>query len=203
MTYPDNLSEVAALAPDYLGFIFYEKSPRYMAETLSPQAVQALPTNIQRVGVFVNASTSYMLRMTERYGLNVLQLHGQEPPEQCQTLKEHGYMIIKVISVGQVPFNRAQLIPYQPHVDFFLFDTQGKQPGGNGQTFNWKLLQEYSLETPFFLSGGIGPEEVSALRELSLPQLYALDVNSRFETKPGRKNTDRLATFMAQLRRTV
>ena len=199
MTYSDNLSEVAHLKPDYLGFIFYEGSPRYMANTLSPEDVQSLPAAIQRVGVFVNATTEYMLVTAERYGLHALQLHGQEPPEQCRALQTQGYRIIKVFSIGQQEFDFSKLMPYQPNVDFFLFDTKGKQPGGNGQTFDWKLLQDYSLDIPFFLSGGIGPDEIAALRTLSLPHLHALDVNSRFETTPGRKDTDQLVAFMEAL----
>ena len=201
MKHPDNLSAVAALSPDYLGFIFYEPSPRYMAETLTPEVVRSLPTGVQRVGVFVNATTDHILTMAERYGLHALQLHGQEPPEQCQILHEQGYTIIKVVSVGQAPLDVAQLTTYQPYVDYFLFDTQGKQPGGNGQTFDWTRLHDYSLDTPFFLSGGIGPDETVALRERSLPQLHALDVNSRFETEPGRKDVDQLAAFMPLLSR--
>lgn len=199
MKYPDNLAEVARLQPDYLGFIFYQKSPRYMADTLSPEVVQSVSSGIQRVGVFVNASTDYMLEMAKRYRLHALQLHGQESPEQCQELQQAEYVIIKAISIGQGGFPIDQLIPYQPHVDFFLFDTKGKQPGGNGQTFDWGVLKNYALDTPFFLSGGIGPEEITAIRQLRLPKLYALDVNSRFETAAGRKDTDRLATFIKQL----
>ena len=196
MTYPDNLSAVAQLQPDYLGFIFYEKSPRYMVGTLLPEVVQSLPSATQRTGVFVNATTDYMLAMAERYGLHALQLHGDESPEQCDVLKKQGYTIIKVVSLGTEEFDFSTLTPYQPVVDFFLFDTKGKQPGGNGQTFNWDVLRDYSLDTPFFLSGGIGPDQVDAVRQLSLPQLHALDVNSRFETEPGRKDVNRLNDFI-------
>ena len=199
MKYPDNLRKVATLKPDYVGLIFYEASPRYMADTLPPEAVASLPAEIQRVGVFVNAATDYMLRMADRYGLHALQLHGQEPPEQCRALQDQGHTIIKVVSIGQETVDFEPLAPYQAHVDFFLFDTKGAQPGGNGQTFDWKLLQEYPLVTPFFLSGGIGAYEMAALRALSLPQLYALDVNSRFETEPGRKDTGKLSTFVRQM----
>lgn len=199
MKYPDNLSAVAALKPDYLGFIFYEKSPRYMADTLSPQVVRALPKSIQRVGVFVNASTDYMMLMAERYGLHALQLHGEESPQQCRVLKEKGYTIIKVFSAGNEQFDFTSLQPYQPYVDFFLFDTQGVQPGGNGQTFDWSVLKNYPLVTPFFLSGGIGPNAVTAIQQLTWPKLYALDVNSRFETEPGRKDTRKLTMFIQQM----
>ena len=201
MTYPDNLAEVAKLQPDYLGFIFYEKSPRYMANTLTPEVVRALPSNIRRVGVFVDAATDYMQKMAERYGLHALQLHGQEPPEQCQQLRESALIVMKVFSIGQGDFNVDALLPYQSHVDFFLFDTKGKHPGGNGLTFDWNLLQNYSLDVPFFLSGGIGAAEVKASEKHTLPQLYALDVNSRFETKPGLKQVSQLHELVSQLRK--
>ena len=195
MKYPDNLEEIATLKPDYLGFIFYEKSPRYMADALSPEIVRSLPSSIKRVGVFVNATTEDIRDKAERYGLHAVQLHGQEPPEQCQELRSYGYTVIKVFSLGHDSFDFAQLTPYQPQVDFFLFDTKGKQPGGNGQTFDWCLLQDYPLETPFFLSGGIGTEEVASLRQLSFPFLYGVDVNSRFETEPGRKDVAALTAL--------
>ena len=199
MKYPDNLAEVTGLLPDYLGFIFYEKSPRYMAETLLPAVVQALPESIQRVGVFVDSTTEYMLEKAAQYGLSVLQLHGRESPEQCQALQTTGYTVIKVFSLGSEQFDFASLRIYQPYVDFFLFDTRGKQPGGNGQTFDWQLLKQYALDTPFFLSGGIGLTEITAIQQLALPQLYSVDVNSRFEIAPGRKDVSALATFQEQL----
>ncbi len=199
MKYPDNLAEVAQLQPDYLGFIFYEKSPRYMADTLSPEVVQLVSASIQRVGVFVNATTEFMQEKATRYGLQALQLHGHEAPEQCYELQQAGYVIIKAISIGREGFTLDQVVPYQPYVDFFLFNTQGKQPGGNGLTFDWNVLKNYAFDTPFFLSGGIGPEEITAIRQLTLPRLYGLDVNSRFETEAGRKDTDKLATFMTRV----
>ncbi len=199
MKYADNLAEVAALAPDYLGFIFYEKSPRYMVDTLPPEAVWSLPAAIHRVGVFVNASIEHMQQMAERYGLNVLQLHGQEPPEQCQTLKAAGYTVIKVFSIGQHNFDFDTLRPYEPYVDFFLFNTLGKQPGGNGLAFDWQQLKSYPLDAPYFLSGGIGLNQASVVQQMNLPHLHVLDVNSSFETEPGRKDPKRLAAFVQQL----
>lgn len=199
MKYSDNLSEVTKVQPDYVGFIFYEQSPRYMVDALSPEDVLSVPASIQRVGVFVNASTDHILLMAERYGLHALQLHGHESPAQCQDLKDQGYTVIKVVSVGQEGFDVDKLSTYQPYVDFFLFDTKGKQPGGNGETFDWELLHQYTLSTPFFLSGGIGPNEIDALRRLSLPYLHALDVNSRFEIAPGRKDPEALAAFSHRL----
>ncbi len=200
MKHADNLKEVATLAPDYLGFIFYEKSSRYFVDTLPPEAVRSLPPFIQRTGVFVNASTDYVQQMADRYGLSALQLHGQEPPEQCQALRQMGYKIIKVFSVNET-FDFKQLTPYQPYVDAFLFDTATPQHGGSGQSFDWSVLSEYKLPIPFFLSGGIGLDNLDKAMQINHPQLIGLDVNSCFETEPGRKSIDQLQQLIARLNR--
>lgn len=200
MKYADNLSEVAKLAPDYLGFIFYEKSSRYLVDTLPPESARALPATIQRVGVFVNASTDYVQQMAERYGLSALQLHGQEPPEQCQTLRQMGYKIIKVFSVNET-FDFDQLKPYQPHVETFLFDTATPQHGGSGRSFDWSILSQYQLPVPFFLSGGIGLDNLDQAMQISHPQLIGIDVNSRFETASGRKSIDQLQQLIERMSR--
>lgn len=200
MKHPDNLSEVANLEPDYLGFIFYEKSPRYFVDTLPTETVRALPDTVQRVGVFVNASTDYMQQMAERYRLDALQLHGQEPPEQCQALRAMGYKIIKVFSANEA-FNFDQLTPYQSYVETFLFDTATPQHGGSGLAFDWSILSGYQLPIPFFLSGGIGLDNIDQAMQINHPQLLGLDVNSRFETAPGRKSIHQLQQLIARLGR--
>ena len=200
MKHADNLSAVVALVPDYLGFIFYEKSPRYFVNTLSPETVRALPATIQRVGVFVNAATDYVQPVADRYGLSALQLHGQEPPEQCEALRSMGYTIFKVFGVNQT-FDFDQLTPYQPHVDAFLFDTATPQHGGSGLPFDWSVLSNYRLPIPFFLSGGIGLDNLDQAMKIDHPQLLGLDVNSRFETAPGRKSIHQLQQLIARLGR--
>ncbi len=196
---PHNLKELVSLSPDYLGFIFYEPSPRYMADTLTPTDLQTVPPHIQKTGVFVNATTAYMQQMAEAYRLNALQLHGNEPPEQCQQLKEKGYHVIKVFSLGSQDFDVTLLEPYTPYVDYFLFDTKGAQPGGNGTTFDWRQLAHYPYPTPFFLSGGISLENVDQLETLASSPLYAIDVNSQFETAPGHKDIGRLKLLVQKL----
>lgn len=199
MKYPENLQEVVALQPDYLGFIFYPKSKRYMADTLSPEVVRALPASIHKVGVFVNADTAYVLEQAKAYDLQQLQLHGDESPEQCAALQGRGYVVVKAFGVDQ-EFDFEQLKAYAPVVDYYLFDTKGPAYGGHGITFDWSVLQRYDKHKPFFLSGGIGLEEVEGLRELKDFPLYALDVNSRFEEEPGLKNTGKLQQLQQQLR---
>lgn len=190
MKFSHNMHKVAQMKPDYLGFIFYEKSRRYMADDLKPEDVRQLPKQIRKVGVFVNATTKEMLKQAKKYQLDFLQLHGQESPEQCEEVKKAGIKVIKVFSIGQQDFDFAQLEAYKPHVSYFLFDTAGKHPGGNGETFDWGQLRAYDQEIPFFLSGGISLDNVPQLRELSFFNIHAIDVNSRFEIEPGLKDVN-------------
>ena len=183
MKYQANIQEVAALQPDYLGFIFYEKSPRFCNDEL-PE----IPNTIAKVGVFVNAPLSEILNKIKAYNLQLVQLHGEESPEICEVLRLINIKVIKTFSIDDV-FDFETLRPYEPVCDYFLFDTKGKHYGGNGTTFNWEILKKYPSQKPFFLSGGIGLEEISKLKQLNLP-IYAVDVNSKFETEPGLKNSN-------------
>ena len=183
MKYRANIQEVAALQPDYLGFIFYEKSPRFCNGEL-PE----IPNTIAKVGVFVNAPLSEILNKIKAYNLQLVQLHGEESPEICEVLRLINIKVIKTFSIDDT-FDFETLRPYEPVCDYFLFDTKGKHYGGNGTTFNWEILKNYPSQKPFFLSGGIGLEEISKLKQLNLP-IYAVDVNSKFETEPGLKNSN-------------
>jgi len=200
----ENPEAVGALHPDYLGFIFWEPSPRFI-----PEPPEGLPSGIQRVGVFVDASISYILRQIQAFGLSLVQLHGKESPEFCTDLqkelaKSQGddslkVKLIKVFSVND-EFDFSDLSPYEKGCDYFLFDTKGKLPGGNGYAFNWELLKDYPSKKPYFLSGGIGLDEVPQLiRFIGSPEAtycHALDVNSKFELKPGAKDVSELKRFM-------
>lgn len=192
MKYSENIQKVATLLPDYLGFIFYEKSPRFFNGKL-PE----LSKSIQKVGVFVNAPISDILQKIKEYNLQVVQLHGNESPEICEILKIINIPVIKVFSVDD-SFDFEAIQPYESVCDYFLFDTKGQNPGGNGTTFNWQILKNYPSKKPFFLSGGIGLEEIEAIKKLNLP-IYAIDVNSKFETKPGVKNTQLLKELQHEL----
>jgi len=191
MKYVDNLRELVALAPDYIGFIFYPASPRYMKETLTPEDLKIVPASIQKTGVFVNADTETMLSIAQKYQLNALQLHGKETPAQCKVLKAAGYEIIKVFGIGN-GFDFGNLTPYKPYINYFLFDTQSKQFGGTGTAFDWEVLTHYDNEIPFFLSGGISLNNITQIQRLQGFNLYAIDVNSCFETAPGRKDIEML-----------
>jgi phosphoribosylanthranilate isomerase len=194
-----NTAEVAALAPDYLGFIFYEGSKRnYTGE------VPKLPKTIQKVGVFVDAPLDFVLKKIATFQLDVVQLHGDESALYCNDLKKRTATAIKLWKVFSIrdSFNFELLTPYEPFVQAFLFDTKGKEKGGNGITFNWDVLKNYTSTKPFVLSGGIGLAEISAIKKIqttNLP-LLAVDINSKFETAPGIKNIETLATFLKKLR---
>ena len=189
MKYPDNILEVGALLPDYMGFIFWEKSARYFDEI-----IPELPKSIKKVGVFVNAPLNEILEKIRIHDLQAVQLHGNESVEFCELLKKNTSKLIDVIKVFPIldTFDFAILNSFEKVCNFFLFDTKGKLPGGNGTTFDWKVLEKYPSSKPFFLSGGIGIEEMEAVNEIlktNLP-VYAIDVNSKFEIEPGLKNIE-------------
>ena len=198
MKYPENILEVGALLPDYMGFIFWEKSARYFDGEM-PE----LPKSIRKVGVFVNASVDEIVEKINTYDLQAVQLHGQESVGFCEGLKKNIPNLIDIIKVFSIldTFDFAELKPFEKVCDFFLFDTKGKLPGGNGTTFDWKVLENYPSTKPFFLSGGIGIAELDSINELlktNLP-IYAIDVNSKFEIEPGLKNIQLCREIAMQL----
>lgn len=197
----DNPLEMLPLAPDYLGFILWEPSTRYFSG-----AMPKFPPGIKKVGVFVDAPLEEVMERTRKYGLEAIQLHGKESPEYCLSLKEdsgHGRKppeIIKAFGLGRA-FDFSIVEPYQKSCDLFLFDSRGPLPGGNGIGFDWSLLEAYPWEKPFLLSGGIGPDSVDALRDfLQSPaavHCIGLDLNSKFEIRPGLKDLRELKKFKA------
>lgn len=194
----ENILAVLALKPDFLGFIFYPPSPRFVGRELDQALLRLLPAHTRKVGVFVNAEEEQMLAEVERYELQALQLHGEESPALCRKMKDQGLLVFKAFAVDD-DFDFAVLQPYEGACDFFLFDTKGPQYGGTGRAFNWEVLQRYSGTTPFFLSGGIGPEHASQISQLDLPALQGLDLNSRFETAPALKEVTQVADFFKSL----
>ena len=198
MKYPDNILEVGSLLPDYMGFIFWDKSARYFDGTLP-----TLPQSIKKTGVFVNANVEEIIEKVTKYDLQAVQLHGHESVAFCQELINtlaKSIEIIKVFSVDS-EFDFNQLEPYETVCDYFLFDTKGKLPGGNGTTFDWKVLEQYSSQKPFFLSGGIGLDEIDLVKQIlktDLP-IYAIDVNSKFEIEAGLKDKEKLDRFKQKI----
>ncbi|NJN42496.1 MAG: phosphoribosylanthranilate isomerase [Flammeovirgaceae bacterium] len=192
----ENILEIASYHPDYLGFIFYKNSPRFVGENF--QIPPELSPSIKRVGVFVNESTDLILEQAATHRLEYIQLHGDETPDQCQLLKENGLRVIKVFGVDR-KFEREVVKPFEACVDYFLFDSKGKHPGGNGIPFDWQTLNNYQGSTPFFLSGGINPENVGLISRLKFPNLVAIDVNSGVEDSPGIKNKDKLKELLSKI----
>ncbi len=189
MTVPNNIIDIGALRPDYLGFIFYEKSARYFTGTISN-----LPKSIIKVGVFVNESIPIIKQKIGIHKLNAVQLHGSESPEYCAKLRLQMHREVKIIKAFSVDtiFNFEDVSEFECHCDFFLFDTKGELPGGNGELFNWTMLLNYQSKTPFFLSGGIGVNDIKEVKKLidaKLP-IHAIDFNSKLEIAPGLKNVE-------------
>ena len=195
MKYLNNMEAVAKLRPDFLGFIFYDKSSRYFNGD-----IPYLPEAIKKVGVFVNEDLETLQSIIKEQKLEVVQLHGQESPEYCSQLEK--VEIIKVFSIKDT-FDFSVLLPYEGVCNYYLFDTKGKLPGGNGYTFNWDVLKDYPSTKPFFLSGGIGLKEVEKLKDFmdspASKYCYSLDVNSKFEINPGVKNINDLEKFKYEL----
>ncbi|NNC49704.1 MAG: tryptophan synthase subunit beta [Flaviramulus sp.] len=202
MKYQDNIEQVAALQPDYLGFIFYEKSARHFEADNMPE----LPKSIKKTGVFVNADINLVIKKINKHNLQAIQLHGKESPEYCKQLRQENIEIVKVFSIKD-EFDFSVLTPFEDIVDYFLFDTKGKLPGGNGYAFDWTILNNYPSTTPFFLSGGIGLNQIDDInkfkKSVASKYCYALDVNSKFEIEPGIKNISDLKIFKNNLISTI
>lgn len=198
MKFPENIEEIAALQPDYLGFIFYGKSPRNFEKD-----IPELDKSIQKVGVFVNASFEDIQEKVTQYGLDLVQLHGEESPEFCSKIEVNLVKVIKSFSMDN-QFNFKNLENYKTVCSYFLFDTKGQQYGGNGTAFDWELLAQYQLDQPYFLSGGIGPESEIDLKHFFQKEYakncIAVDLNSRFEIEPGLKNAKNLQSFIQNLK---
>lgn len=194
----ENIQEISTLEPDFLGFIFWEPSKRYY----NLGSLPILPKSIKKVGVFVNASLEKIIEKVYQYELDFVQLHGNESPTLCKDLKDKNSTVIKAFSIDE-DFDFLILKRYENCVDYFLFDTKGKLPGGNGTTFDWKTLEKYKCNKPFFLSGGIGLNQIDKLKDFFNTKVskkcYAIDVNSQFETEPGIKNLKELKEFQQQL----
>lgn len=195
-----NIAAVAALRPNYLGFIFYDQSPRFISD-VSAELIRYIPAEIKTVGVFVNEDLETVKKKVNQYQLKAVQLHGAEAPEYCRELKAdfNNLEVIKAFGVDE-DFDFASLNAYMDSVDYFLFDTKTKAHGGSGKTFDWKILADYTLNKPYFLSGGIDLEHATRIAEIEDKRLYALDINSRFETEPGVKDAEKIKNFISEIK---
>lgn len=188
MREPDNIHAVEELGIQWMGFIFWEKSSRYVSERPA-----YLPTKVKRVGVFVDADIKEVRQKVEEYRLDIIQLHGHESPEYCTQLKD--YTLIKAFNIATAN-DLAATKPYEGLVDYFLFDAKAQLVGGNGIKFDWSVLDNYDGDTPFLLSGGIGPDDAERIKSFHHPQCIGIDLNSRFETEPGLKDIHQLKHFL-------
>lgn len=203
MTQIGQVKQLAELGVEYAGFIFYEKSPRYVVGKIQPEELKDLGQTINKVGVFVNEDYDVILKVVDEYGLNAVQLHGDESPDFCARISGS----VKIIKAFRIAGNEelaTLLNGYFDSVDYFLFDTKAKEYGGTGKKFNWDILQQTSLNKPYFLSGGISPGDENSIIDFIdgsiYSDLYALDLNSKFEIAPGVKDIAFVEKFADQLR---
>ncbi len=203
-----NILELLQLPIDFIGFIFYPKSPRFVGNRIPENWINQHARdfkNVRKAGVFVNAEMEQILNAVHDYELDVVQLHGEESVEYCREL--HQYWEItsmrsaKLAKAFQVDesFDFAQTAPYEKFCQFFVFDAKGPAQGGNGMHFNWEVLSNYLGFTPYLLSGGIGPEDAGRIRQLNFKQMMGVDINSRFELKPGIKDVARVKKFLEEV----
>lgn len=194
-----NISRLSALKPDYMGFIFYDKSPRSVLGHTDPLVLMDIPAEIVKTGVFVNSSAEEIKAMAKLYQLDAIQLHGSESPGLCRDLKSEGLKVLKAFHPKSEEDIKATE-EYSGVCDYFLFDTPSKSHGGTGQKFDWRLLKSYKGSVPFFLSGGIEPGDLSILQELTEIKPAGVDINSRFESAPGVKDNEKIKKFIEGLR---
>ena len=214
---PENIRQVATTGIDWMGFIFYAKSPRRFGSVDSGQLtddslkktnsnhssnylLSTINRQLKKVGVFVNATPEYMMETANLYKLDYLQLHGNESPDTCYALQKRGYAIIKAFSIASAD-DLTSTTEYEGRADYFLFDTKCNGYGGSGKQFDWSILASYNGNTPFLLSGGIAPDSVDAVRNFRHPQLAGIDLNSGFETEPGMKDAEKIKTFIDKIKK--
>ena len=191
----DNISELLKLTPDYIGFIFYDKSKRFVTDF--PQV--EISSSIKKTGVFVNETIDEVLRKVLDFQLDAVQLHGDESVDYCKELNSKSPIdIIKAFSVDE-NFDFRSTQDYESHCDLFLFDTKGKEYGGNGLKYDWSILKKYEGETPFLLSGGINENDVETIRRFQHSRFVGVDLNSGFEDAPSQKNIQKLKEFKEKL----
>ena len=189
----ENIREVEALGIDMMGFIFWPKSKRYICEF-----PEFMPIYAKRVGVFVDEDIEKVRHIADDYALDIIQLHGSESPEYARELRE--WEVIKAFNIATKEDLKATKA-YEGIVDYFLFDTKGQSVGGNGEKFDWSVLDAYDGETPFLLSGGISPDDAEQVKDYYHPKCIGIDLNSRFEIAPGLKDVEKLKKFLEKVKK--
>ncbi len=203
MTKPEQVYQLDEMGVEFAGFIFYPKSPRYVYKTMPAAEIKRIKGNINKVGVFVNADVDEVLRTVDDCGLYLVQLHGDESPRICEKIADY-VSVIKVFRLGEDDNIEWRIREYYDAADMFMFDTEGAGYGGTGKKFNWELLKERVINKPFFLSGGITPDDAEKLKEFQheavARDLFAIDINSRFEIMPGVKDMEKVKEFFEKLK---
>ncbi len=202
MTDADQVKGLDEMGVEFCGFIFYPKSPRFVFKHMPAINIKKIKGKINKVGVFVNAPSEEILQTVDSCGLYLVQLHGDESPKACEKISDY-ISVIKAFRLAEDDNILWKIKDYKEVVDMFLFDTEGAGYGGTGKKFDWDALLGLNIDKPFFLSGGIQPEDIPALKEFSKApvarDLFSIDINSRFETMPGVKDMDKLKTFVSRV----
>ena len=195
MKFPENIQEIESLKPDFMGFIFWDKSVRYYDKTSI-----SISSEINRVGVFVNEKIEEVLKKIKQYNLDFVQLHGGENEDYCNAIKDH-CKIIKVFSISK-GFKFKDSKPFENLCHYFLFDTKTSSYGGSGKKFDWNILNNYDSKKPFFLSGGISLDDIDEIKKIfnsKLP-LLGIDINSQFENKLLEKDCNKIKLLIKNLK---
>jgi phosphoribosylanthranilate isomerase len=201
ITQIDQLLALQEIGVDYAGLIFFEGSPRFVGlHNFQASVIKQNDISIKRIGVFVNAKEDEILKAVDDWKLEMVQLHGEESPVFCEKISNH-VKTIKAFRVKEDESLAYKVAPYENAVEYFLFDAMGKQYGGTGNKFDWKVIAEANIQKPYFLSGGLGPDDVADIQQFAQANsnCFAIDVNSRFEVKPGVKNIEIVRTFTERL----
>jgi len=203
MTQVQQVKQLDELGVEFAGFIFYPKSPRYVFKHIPALEIKRIKGNINKVGVFVNADANEIFRTIDDCGLYVVQLHGDETPRFCETISDY-ITVVKAFRLSETDNIEWMVKDYQDVVDMFLFDTEGAVYGGTGKKFNWDKLKGMNIRKPFFLSGGIEPNDVTMIKDFTkepvAKNLFSLDINSKFEISPGVKDMDLVKQFVDALK---
>lgn len=202
MTQPDQVDELAAIGATFAGFIFYPKSPRYVFKHMTMTQIRKV-NNINKVGVFVNASIEEVLHIVDECRLHMVQLHGDEPPKYCEKIADY-VSVVKAFRLSDNDSVEWMIRPYMDVCDMFMFDTMGAGYGGTGKKFDWSVLRQSTIGKPFFLSGGIDPGDEEELKTFAqepvAKALFAIDINSKFELSPGVKDMEKVRVFVEHMK---
>ncbi|MBS1948828.1 MAG: phosphoribosylanthranilate isomerase [Bacteroidetes bacterium] len=203
MTQLEQVRQLDEMGVDFAGFIFYQRSPRFVGRFLTGQKLKQEKLHLGKVGVFVNAGYDELMKEVDEYGLDMVQLHGDETPRFCERVANY-ITVIKVFRLGDNDPVEWIIKPFEDYSDMFLFDTEGAGYGGTGKKFNWDMLKDKAINKLFFLSGGIEPSDAGQLKifakEPVAKKLFSIDINSKFETNPGVKDLGKVKEFVGKLK---